>query len=45
MADNRKNYESQVQQRKQTDLEEDSEEDSEGDGLMLFDGPMFPEEL
>lgn len=25
-------------------LSEDSKEDSEGDGLMLFDDPLFPEE-
>jgi hypothetical protein len=26
-------------------LREDSIEDSQGDGLMLFDDPLFPEEL
>ena len=38
------NYKSHTQNQAVKNLKEDSISDSEGDGLMLFDEPMFPPE-
>lgn len=42
---NSKITEKRPQQEEDNRLEEDTREDSEGDGLMLFDDPMFPPEI
>lgn len=37
--------ESSSNSKEERQIEKDTQEDSEGDGLMLFDNPMFPPEF